>query len=385
MKLIVERDAFADALGTAKHSTAKGPNIPILKNALLTVAGQKLHIAATNLDMRIELSVPCDVEEDDGSHAITVSVSLLSDLASRFPKGSQLTLRWVGNHAPNVALSGGRATYKLNALGADMFPAFAPQTDAVRFTMPGKRLAAALNMVRWATSDKPDLAHLSGVNVHLGSNALEQLGGDRSRKLIFAACDGYQVARQVVDLPEGLTQLPNLIVPNAALPEMARLANEADDDVEIAASVNLCSLTAGSTVFITKLIDATFPDYERFFAPEFTPLRVDVDVLQAALLRLRTLGGDSRIRADITAEEIKLSVSSHETGAADEVVSCEYEGEMVTRVLNAGRVLEVLDYLESDVALFRLAEYGRPIMVNAVVGEKIDYARGFVTMPMEGK
>lgn len=385
MKLIVERDAFADALGTAKHSTAKGPNIPILKNALLTVAGSKLHIAATNMDMRIELSVPCDVEEDDGAHAITVSVSLLSDLASRFPKGSQLALRWIGAHAPNVALSGGRASYKLNALGADMFPEFSPQTDAVRFTIPGKRLAAALNMVRWTTSDNVDQSHLNGVNVHLGSNALQQLGGDRVQKLIFAATDGYQLARQIIDLPEGLTELPNLILPNAALPEMARIANEAPDDVEIAISENLCSLTAGSTLFITKVIDATFPDYERYYPDEFTNMRVDVEALQAALMRLKTLGADNRTRADITPEEITFTVTSQVSGQADEVVPVEYEGEPVMRILSAGGVLAVLDHMQSDVALFRFAARQKPIMVNAIVGENIDYTRTFVTMPMEGK
>lgn len=384
MKLIVERDAFAEALGTAKHSTAKTPNIPILKNALLTVVGSKLFIATTNMDMRIELSVPCDVEEDDGVNAITCPVSLLSDLAARFPKGAQLALKW-NAQASNVTVSAGRASYKLNALNADMFPVLVDPENPVCFTLPGATLALALNRVRWTTSDDQTRFHICGVCVHVGSNANEVFGGSKERRLIFVATDSYQFARTSIDLPASLREMPSIILPNAALPEIARLASECAGDVEISVSEKLFLMQTDRASFKTKLIDAKYPDYERFVPSDTNSMLVDSEAMCAALLRLKSLGADNRTRAAIAADSITLSISDNKVGQAEEIVSVEYEGEPVTRIISANGFLSVLDHMDADVAQIKFAGMALPISINPAIGTEIDYSRTYFTMPMEGK
>jgi DNA polymerase-3 subunit beta len=385
MKIIVERDALADALGTAKHSTDRTATIPILKNARLDVTPNRLSIAATNMDMRIELTIPAEVVDDDGVNAITVPVVLLSEIVTRLPKGAQVTLKWEAQ-TTSVTLSSGRASYKLHALNADMFPILvAPNVEPIRFSLPGKKLAAALNLVRWTTSDNPDQSFLHGVNVHLGSNAHISLGGAKDKKLILIATDGYQVARTMIDLPPGLSSLPNITVPNAALSEIARLANETNGDIDIAVSETMLSVTTPKASFLTKMIDGQFPDCQRFFPEETTSLRVDVEMLRTALLRLKALGSGNRTRADIRSDTLTLSVTNNEAGQAEEIVAIEYEGEPVERSLSAGGILSVLEHMDADVALFRLGGIAKPIMVNPTIGDMVDYSRTFLTMPMEGK
>lgn len=387
MKIIVERDAFAEAVGMVKHATDKSLKIPILANALIRANGAGLEIAATNLDCRSECTVAAEIGERSGDSAITVPVGLLSDLAARFPKGSQVSLEWPAD-GRQVTMSAGRARYKLHALPASDFPALPPPVDAVTFSMSGKVLAHAINTVRWATYDQVDRPNVCGVFLHVTDNDHPALGSSRKKHLAFVGTDHKQLARFTTDVPEGLKELPHLILPNAALGEIARLANEAEDKVTLAVSSTKFSITNGSAVFLTKIINAVFPDRYPSIIPEREDARmlVDCDVLRNALLRLKALGDDSRTRAEWSSGLLTLTLTNSDRGHAEERIEIAYDAEPLALPVSATAWLAVIDHMEADVCLFRIerpTDRNRAIIINPMRGTEIDYSRTFLSMPME--
>src|SRR3546814_14684197 len=64
-------------------------------------------------------------------------------------------------------------------------------------------------------------------------------------------------------LPDAAKDMPGVIVPRKTVTELRRLVDGIDDPVEIALSDTKIRFAFGSTVLTSKLIDGTFPDYER--------------------------------------------------------------------------------------------------------------------------
>ena len=77
------------------------------------------------------------------------------------------------------------------------------------------------------------------------------------------ATDGHRLARVEMPLPEGAAGMPGVIVPRKTVSELRKLLDESDGDVEVALSDTKIRFAFGDVVLTSKLIDGTFPDYER--------------------------------------------------------------------------------------------------------------------------
>ncbi len=77
------------------------------------------------------------------------------------------------------------------------------------------------------------------------------------------ATDGHRLARMDVGLPEGGMGMPGIILPRKTVQELAKLLADHGDTVAVELSANKIRFTVGNVVLTSKLIDGTFPDYQR--------------------------------------------------------------------------------------------------------------------------
>ena len=64
--------------------------------------------------------------------------------------------------------------------------------------------------------------------------------------------------------------MPGVIVPRKTVTELRKLLDEMDQDVSVALSDTKIRFTFAKTVLTSKLIDGTFPDYDRVIPPGTT-------------------------------------------------------------------------------------------------------------------
>ena len=85
------------------------------------------------------------------------------------------------------------------------------------------------------------------------------------QRLRTVATDGHRLARAEVALPEGAAGMPPVIVPRKTIGELRKLIDEPDAEaaVEIRLSNARIRFDVGPAVLRSRLIDGTFPDYER--------------------------------------------------------------------------------------------------------------------------
>src|SRR6202008_701618 len=77
------------------------------------------------------------------------------------------------------------------------------------------------------------------------------------------ATDGHRLARVEVPLPKGGGEIPRVIVPRKTVGEVRKLLDESDGSVDVELSDTRIRFASANVTLVSKLIDGTFPDYER--------------------------------------------------------------------------------------------------------------------------
>ena len=245
----IERKALASTLGLLARIVEKRNNIPILGNVRLRRAdGCRLEITATDLDLEAVASVECVVVEADQDSGTTLPAHALHDIARKLPDGAQVKLTWADDRATIIS---GRSRFTLQCLPEGDFPDISTGDFTNRFSMPTAVLSALLSKTAFAISSEETRYYLNGVYLHVVDDAL-----------IAVATDGHRLSKASARLPDGAVGMPGVIVPRKAVGELLRLC-DAGGDAFIEVSTTKIRAAIGSVVLTTKLIDGSFPDYNR--------------------------------------------------------------------------------------------------------------------------
>lgn len=388
MKILVERDPFAEAISAAMRAAKNGPDIPILGNVLLRPNGSALSVAGTNLDVRFETEVAAEIEGDSSKAAITVVGDALVGIIARLPKGAQVAMEWdetmaTADRASPATVKSGKSRYKLNTLPATHFPELPMPEESISFAMPAKALVEALSVTRFAMSKDHSRFYLAGIYWHQATDEHAVFGNSRAKRMAFCATSGFELARRTVDVPRGSEQMSNVIIPAPAIGEIIRLLTDAEGDVNVRSSKTLYSFEHGGNVFTTKLIDGTFPDYMRAI-PDTNDKTVIIDAsaLAEALTRLNVMTDKQGGVCELSNGQIKLSIVNADSGEAEEILECEYEGEELRLGIRGAGFLSILDAANCDVCQIKFGTPSHPIIINPMGGAIPDYTRTFVSMPM---
>jgi len=242
------------------------------------------------------------------------------------------------------------------------------------FKLPAGELRGLIDRTRFAISTEETRYYLNGIYLHAQKH-------EGSETLRAVATDGHRLASVQVALPEGAAGMPGIIVPRKTISEVRKLIDETADDIEIALSETKIRFTVNQAVLTSKLIDGTFPDYERVI-PKNNDKQLDVDrrSFADAVDRVSAISSErSRaVKLAVANGTLVLSASSPEHGSATEELEVDYRGEAMEIGFNSRYLLDVAQQIEGDRARFSLADSGSPTILH----ELGDASAIYVLMPM---
>ncbi|UYY60124.1 DNA polymerase III subunit beta [Sphingomonas sp. S2-65] len=250
MKIEVERDALLGALRQVADVVQSRQTIPILANVLLIAEAGALSITGTDLDLQATSRV-----EAAGELQITTDSSkLVAAVTSLKPGKITLSVEDRGQ----LVLKQGRGKRSLPTLPAKDFPKRAALENAINFRMPGASLARLLDATSGAMSIEDTRYYLKGVFLHVAAN-----------RLFAAATDGLRLIRADVAVPDGAEEMPDTIVPDKAVAHLRKLlGKDGSGEIGIEITADAIGFELGSTRFLSKVVDGSFPDYTRVIPPE---------------------------------------------------------------------------------------------------------------------
>ena len=121
--------------------------------------------------------------------------------------------------------------------------------------------------------------------------------------------------------------MPGVIVPRKTVLELRKLVDEGDEEVQVALGETKIRCTFGEAALTSKLIDGTFPDYDRVI-PSGNDKILDVECKQfaEAVDRVSTISTERSRAVKLAIERGSLTVSatSPENGTAVEEIEVRY-------------------------------------------------------------
>ena len=356
MKVTIERSVLLKALGHVHRIVEKRNTIPILANVLIEARDGKVALKSTDLDLEASELAPADVTQDG---ATTVPAHVLYDIVRKLPDGAQASLEIAGDTG-QLLLRSGRSRFYLQALPASDFPDLTSGEFSHRFTLPAVELKRLIENTQFAISTEETRYYLNGVYLH----AVEVDGRPMLRAV---ATDGHRLARVETPAPEGAAGMPGVIAPRKAVNEVLKLLEDPLQDVRIEISTTKARFQFGDVVLTTKLIDGTFPDYQRVIpAGNDKRLVVDKDPFEKAVDRVSTLSSERgrAIKLSIADNKMTLSVNNPDSGSASEEIEVDYDSAPIDIGFNARYLLDIIGQLAGDTALIRMADPGSPTLIQ---------------------
>ena len=368
MRVTIERSAFLRALNHVQSVVERRNTIPILSNVLLQATGGELKLTATDLDIEIVESVAAMVATPG---AATVPAHMLYDIVRKLPDGAQLELDQ-GGDANRVNVFTGRSRFSLQALPPEDFPDLATGEFPNTFLISAGDLKGLIEKTRFAISTEETRYYLNGIYFH------EVTAGNLLRAV---ATDGHRLAQAQIPRPDGANGMPGVIVPRKTVLEVVKLLEGVDAEIEVALSASKIRFTAGGLTLTSKLIDGTFPDYERVIPRHNDKvLEIDARTFASAVDRVSTISMEKgrAVKLHMSAGKLMLSVNNPDSGSAEEELLCSYDADAIEIGFNARYLLDVAGQVKSEAIVFNLADAGSPTIVRDPGDEQALY----VLMPM---
>ena len=351
MKATIERATLLKSLGHVQSVVERRNTIPILSNVLIEARDDgSLRLMATDLDLQVDESVPANVSQ---AGAITVSAHTLFDIVRKLPEGSQVELSAAEGKMQIIA---GRSRFNLSTLPRDDFPVIAEGELPTRFELPAATLRQVIEKTRFAISTEETRYYLMGIFLHVVDEQLRA-----------AATDGHRLARVTVPRPDGADGMPDVIIPRKAVAELFRLLEELEGTVEVSMSPTKVRFGLGSAILTSKLIDGTFPDYNRVIPTANEKLlKLDPKSFSAGVDRVSTIASEKTraVKMSVDRDKVTLSVTSPENGVATEELPADYASDGLEIGFNARYLLDILSEIDGDTVEVHLADAAAPTLLR---------------------
>lgn len=379
---------FRSAIALAGMAAERRNTIPIL-SALRCRANGKLEVAGTDLDMRMDVSIPRESGES-GEFVLADFQFIAKSLGASGEKAA--TFATADNGLSIVA--GALSILVKSQMSADDWPANGGVIGGETFsaTLSTDHLRQLARVVP-AISTEETRYYLNGVYFH-------HLDGWNYR---LVSTDGHRLMMADIALPDATGVLKGAIIPRKAVSVLLRALGKSRDPIRMIGGTgskrNVVDSTApdnpeatlvsfagtkgnASLLLSTKLIDGTFPDYTRVI-PKANEVKA---VFQIADLRraIEAVGHPgSRVRAlKLTFDKGTARFASHfadfSTDAGIEIPASHNARADFTIGFNGQYLQDILGSLEGDEVVLSMADSASPVLIQ----DPADTAFTAILMPM---
>lgn len=369
MKLSIDRAALLRALNHMQGVVERRNTIPILSNVLMKAEDGSLSLSSTDMDLEINESVAAEITM---AGATTAPAHTFHDIVRKFPDGSVVEIE-LNADGTQMTVRAGRSKFKLSCLPVADFPEISVGTLPSEFSLPAAELRALIDRTKFAMSTEETRYYLNGIYLHATENEGVKL-------LRAVATDGHRLARFEMPLPDGAQDMPNVIIPRKAIGEIRKLIDDAADLIRISLSENKIRFAFDHIVLTSKLIDGTFPDYQRVIPQNNNKIvEVDPKIFTRAIDRVSTISdGKSRaLKITLRGKQMTLSASSAESGSATEEMEVNGDSDMEIG-FNAKYLLDITSQIEGEGCRLTLADSSSPTIIQ----DNSDPSALYVLMPL---
>lgn len=346
-----EKNILLKSISKLQSLVEKRNTIPILSNVKLEASGGNLKLTVTDMDIVASEIIEANIISGG---ALTVPALTLYDIIRKSPEGIKINL--VADAESSVLkVKAGRSKFTLSYLPAEDFPVMSEGEFSNVFKCASREFLKLIDRTKFAMSNEETRYYLNGVYFHVSNGRLRAV-----------ATDGHRLSSVFGDLPEGAVNMPGVIIPRKAVNELSKLL-ENTDEVEISVSESKIKFKSGAIEILSKVVDGTFPDYQRVIPENNSKLlKISSDEFKEAVDRISTISIDKTkaIKVSISDDKISFNSQGNEGTSGNEELAAEYSGEPLNVGFNSRYLLEMMSLLDSDNVNILLENSNSPVIFS---------------------
>ena len=351
MKITTTKEKILNAILMAERVTGKKESLPILACVLIE-AVKEIVLRATNLEAGFEATVPGEIQEGG---TIAVPAAILSQTI-RSIGGDKVTF---STDDSNLLVESRGTKTLIKAIPHDEFPALPKSAGKNKISLSRERLIRAIQAVSYAASP-------SMIRPDLGSVYLSIKDG----AMVCAATDSFRLAEKTVS-ESGTKAEGDVLIPLKHALELVHILEHVDGDtVTLAAEESQLAVLSGGMRYVSRVVDATFPNYKEIIPKKFT---TEVTVLKGDLTEMLRkarvfAGADMHVGLHIYPKKKIFSAlaRSSDVGEMSDSIDAALSGEDLDINFHIGYIADCLGSIESDSATLGFAGAGKPLVIRGV-------------------
>ena len=361
----IDKSILLKSIAKLQSVVEKRNTIPILANVKLEASENSLTLTVTDMDLVVTEEIEANISI---AGALTIPALTLYDIVRKLPEGAQVNLESEPSSS-RLFVTAGSSKFTLSYLPVEDFPIMSEGDLTHSFTLKSKEFTRLIEKSRFAMSNEETRYYLNGVYLHLIGN-----------KLKAVATDGHRLASIEIDAPEGSAEMPGIIIPRKAVNEVGKLLED-QEEVKISLSDTKIKFNSGKIQLLSKVVDGTFPDYQRVIPDNNTKsMKVSNDDFKEAIDRVSTISSDKTkaVKVLLSKEVVTITSQGVEGTSGKEDIQAEYDGDNIEVGFNSRYMVEMLSLIESDMVNFSFDEPNSP----AIVTDASDTGALYIIMPM---
>ncbi len=369
MKFKISRSNFFKTLSHLQGIVDKKNSLPILSNILIEAKDNQLILSSTDMDISIIEKITCDVMEDG---ATTLNSQMLYDIVRKIDDNNDIEL--ISNNGKLLTLRSNGSRFSLACLPKEDYPIIEKDNEGVKISLNSKILFKLIDKTKFAISNEETRYFLNGLYFNVTN--------DNDRNIVtLVGTDGHRLAKFSHQIDDEINQVSGVIIPKKTIYELSKLLSEINIDVNISISSNKIVFIIGDIVFISKLIDGSFPDYNRVIPKDNTnTLKINRDKLLSAVDRVSTIANEKSpvIKFKFLKNILNLNTINNESSTASEDLIINYEGDEIEIGFNSKYIMDIVNNLEDSEISINLKDNTSPVIAKENSNTNLIY----VLMPM---
>jgi DNA polymerase-3 subunit beta len=367
MDLTLNRGTLLEELQLLQGVLERRTTIPILSNVLLTAEGDRLHIAATDLDVTVFARCDATVRREGKA---TIQGKMFFDLVRSLPADT-LEMTCSENH---VEVRSGQFKSKLASLDPADFPTLPQVPSGQGFAVPLQLLQKIIERTVYAVSSEEGHFQYNAALLVLGAAQTEMV-----------ATDGHRLAYVKTAYSGGTPPFEQQLLPRKVLAQLRHFTANEGETLYLARGENHMAFHLGDRILLSRLLESRFPQYERVLVRDNPHrLRVKRQDFSASLRRVALLASERThgVQLQVDTDTISLSSVGFDIGSGEEQVECQYRGDAMKVFVNAQYVLDFVNALGCDEIEMRLRDADGPIVLTPVDDDAAITECLYVIMPI---
>ena len=318
----------------------------------ITTKNGQVELQGNDFELGIRLTIDGDIKEPG---TLVVGSRYFQELIRKLP-GDTIEL-YKPEDGNSLTITSGSSEFNLVTLHPDDFSLVEQIHDQDHVNIDSFAMKELIDLTNYAAATDEDRPVFTGALLEINEN-----------EVTMVATDTHRMAVKKITIDEPATTPMRAIIPTKTLAEVSRLL-PTDNPAMINIIWNRTQIVFNfeSIYIISRLIEGTYPEYEKVIPAQFdSSAVVDRKEFAGAVDRVSLLAKDMSynvIRYDWSEEQVTLSSQNAEIGMAKEEIPVEFKGTPFTISFNGRYISDILRHSTGDNIHMYLKQNG-PVVIR---------------------